>query len=342
MIEISTDANEGEWNDLLARSDNATIYHTPEWKQFLEKTFNYKPKYLFAKNEVGDLVGLLPLFEVRSKLTGNRLCSVPFSHSCGVIGRDDVRDSLIKEGLELHSNLDTRYLEIRDHIKMEGFSFQNSFSTHVLEISSKKDDVWKRLDKSSTRWAITKSKKIGVYAESSTNKEDLLQFYELNCATKKDIGVPCHPWKFFRNLFSCLQGNVSLYIAKYEGETVGGGIFEYFKSNVLYGYGAANPEFLKLHPYSAFIWKSIEDACDDGYSSFDFGRTSYDNEGLINFKKRWGTSEIKLYYTYYPTKTQSFTEKRESKKYEIGNKIIKRTPFSLYKCFSNVTFHHFG
>lgn len=341
-MEITKTANEDEWNELLARSDNATIYHTPEWKQFLEKTFNYKPRYLFAKDDVGDLVGMLPLFEVRSKLTGNRLSSVPFSHSCGIIGQDEVRDLLIKEGIELHTSLNNGYFEIRDNIKMEGFSHKNSFSTHILDLSFNIDEVWKKLDKSSVRWAVNKSKKIGLNAESSTNKEDLLQFYELNCTTKKDIGVPCHPWNFFRNMFSCLEGKVSLYVAKHGEEIVGGGIFEYFNNNVIYGYGAANPEFLKFHPYNSFIWQSIEDSCRDGYSTFDFGRTSYDNTGLMNFKKKWGTSEKKLYYAYYPNKAESFTGNRENKKYEIGSRIIKRIPIQMYKTFSDITFQHFG
>jgi lipid II:glycine glycyltransferase (peptidoglycan interpeptide bridge formation enzyme) len=117
---------------------------------------------------------------------------------------------------------------------------------------------------------------------------------------------------------------------------------QYFKDTVSYGYGAANPGYLKSHPYNAFIWKSIEDACLNGYKYYDFGRTSYDNVGLINFKKRWGTIEKKLYYSYYPKNPESLTGNRDNFKYRLGTKVIRRMPMPVYKKFSDVVFGHFG
>ncbi|NQE53330.1 hypothetical protein C5S29_07030, partial [ANME-1 cluster archaeon GoMg3.2] len=138
------------------------------------------------------------------------------------------------------------------------------------------------------------------------------------------------------------DGYVYLYIARCDDEIIAGGVMEYFKDGVLYGYGAANSDYLKLHPYDAFIWKSIEDACVNGYKYFDFGRTSYDNVGLINFKKRWGTVEKKLYYSYYPKNPESLVENRENFKYKWGTKIIRRMPMPIYKKFSDVVFGSFG
>ena len=85
MTEIVTNVNEEQWSSFVHRCSSASIYHTPEWKNFLEKTFGYEPHYLFAKDENDNIAGLLPLFDVKSKLTGNRLCSVPFSHMCGTL-----------------------------------------------------------------------------------------------------------------------------------------------------------------------------------------------------------------------------------------------------------------
>ena len=227
-------------------------------------------------------------------------------------------------------------------INSNGFHCQNSFSTYILELSSNSDETWNKLEKKSARWATTKSKKMGVRVESTKHIEDLKSFYELNCITKKDIGVPCHPWKFFKNMFELMNEYVLLYIAKYQDEIIAGGVFEYFNDTVIYGYGAADPNNLKLHPYNAFVWKSIEDACANGYKYFDFGRTSYDNEGLINFKKRWGTIEKKLYYSYYPNNPESLTGNRENIKYKYGTKAIQKMPLNIYKIFSNSTFQHFG
>jgi lipid II:glycine glycyltransferase (peptidoglycan interpeptide bridge formation enzyme) len=160
--------------------------------------------------------------------------------------------------------------------------------------------------------------------------------------TKKRIGVPCHPWKFFKNMFKILNDDIILYIAKYKGEIIAGGIREYFKDTVICGYSAANPKYLKLEPYNAFMWKTIKDAGLKGYKYCDFGRVSYDNTGLIFFKKRWGTIEKKLYYSYYPKNPKSLTGNRKNIKYKLGVKVIRRMPMPIYKKFSDVVFGSFG
>jgi len=342
MTQIVTNVKDEEWKTFLDNCNDASIYHTPQWKTFLEKTFNYESNYLFAKDDSENIIGLLPLFYVKSKLTGNRLCSLPFSHICGYLGSKDAEDLLISEGIDLYSSLNANYFEIRDSVTYEGFQCQNSFSTHILELSSNVGEIWSKLDKGSVRWATTKSKKMGVSIENTKNIDDLKEFYELNCVTKKDIGVPCHPWKFFKNMFKFLNEYTSLYVSKFDNEIIGGGLFTEFNDTVIYGYGAADPDCLKLHPYNAFIWKCIEDSCINGYKQFDFGRTSYDNKGLIDFKRRWGTIETKLYCNYYPKDPGSLTGNRENIKYKYGTKAIQKIPLTIYKKFSEPIFQHFG
>ncbi|AKB84290.1 GNAT family N-acetyltransferase [Methanococcoides methylutens] len=341
MTKIVTKVKDEEWDAFLRNYNTASLYHTHHWKHFLEKTFNYESNYIFAKDECENIVGLLPLFYVKSKLTGNRLCSVPFSHTCGYVGSEYAKNLLIDEGVDLFSRLDSNYFEIRDLVNSSGFCHHILFSTHVLELSSNIDETWLKLHKG-TRRGVNKSKSMGVSVHSTKNIEDLKQFYELNCITKKRIGVPCHPWKHFKNMFNLLNEHVSLYIAKYDDEIVAGGIFEYFGDSVTFAYGASNPCHLNKRPNNALIWRCIEDACVNGYKYFDFGRTSDENIGLMNFKRRWGGIEKQLYYSYYPCDTKPFATNRSNIMYKCGTKIVQKTPFPIYKKASDILFVHFG
>lgn len=58
------------------------VYHTPQWKHFLEKVFGYSPVYLFALGDFGEVVAFLPMFRMNCLFSGTRLCSVPFGHVC--------------------------------------------------------------------------------------------------------------------------------------------------------------------------------------------------------------------------------------------------------------------
>jgi hypothetical protein len=341
MTEIVTNIKDYEWERFLDNCHTASIYHTPQWKDFLVKTFNYEPHYLFAKDNNDNITGLLALFYTKSKLTGNRLCCVPFTPFCGYIGYEHSKDLLINMGIDLFLKTDANYFEIRDLLNSNRFCHHNLFSIQILELSSDINQTWKKLSKG-TRGSTKKSIKSGVCVYSTKNIEDLKQFYELNCTTKKRIGVPCHPWKFYNNMFKSLNERVSLYVAKYDNEIVAGGIFLYFGDTVIYGYAASNPHYLTIRPNNALTWKSIEDACVNGYHYFNFGRTSYDNKGLIEYKRRWGTVEKKLYYSYYPYNPDSLTGNRENLKYKYGTKIIQKMPLTVYKKFSDLIFQHFG
>ncbi|EHQ36688.1 lipid II:glycine glycyltransferase FemX [Methanoplanus limicola] len=342
MRKILRQIPENEWRKYINCCSNATIYHTPEWKTFLEKTFGYKPYYIFATDEYGQLAGMLPQFHVKSILTGNRLCSVPFSHECGCLGDNYICTALTNEAINLNRQLNIGKIEIRDSINNSVFEGKSTFCTHKIELSQNLDEIWKKMDKGSVRWAVNKAKKLGVKVNSSINIEDLKEFYELNCITKHNLGVPCHPWDFFKNLFDFLEGHVKMYLSEYNGNIIGGGIMLYYKDKVIYGYGAANPDYLKLYPYNAFIWKSIEDACINGYQMYDFGRTSYDNTGLIKFKERWGTQEKKLWYSYYPKYTNSSLKDRNSGYSQFANKAVRVIPMPIYKAFSKSIFSHLG
>ena len=49
------------------------------------------------------------------------------------------------------------------------------------------------------------------------------------------------------------------------------------------------------------FWKAIQEAKEEGLREFDLGRSSTDNEGLIQFKDRLGASRRTLrYWRYYP------------------------------------------
>ncbi len=38
-----------EWNTLIGRNTEASIFHTQEWAKVLSRSFNYKPRYLISK-----------------------------------------------------------------------------------------------------------------------------------------------------------------------------------------------------------------------------------------------------------------------------------------------------
>lgn len=341
MVEVVKSIPADEWHDFLQSQADATLYHTPEWGRFLEVTFGYKSQHRFATDESGQLIGMLPLFEVRSRLTGNRLCSVPFSHCCGPIGDTEAVCALLKHEMDSFDASEMDFIEVRSRVRQDHFEAQASFLNYRLDLSDGLDQVWTGL-KRDVRRGINKAEKAGVQVAPTRDLDSLKAFYELNCVVKRDIGVPAHPWKFFRNLFEYLGDYAQLFLARYGDEIIGGWICEYYRSEVLSGYSASNGAYVKFYPDDAMSWASIQDACLRGYTTYDLGRTSCENAGLRFYKSRWGAVERELIYSYFPRNPVTLSGNRSGLKYRVATSAVQKMPIPLHKAFSGQIFRHFG
>ena len=71
------------WDAFVYRCPDATFFHRIGWKDVIEECFGHRTHYLLA--ERGDqIVGVLPLAEVKSFLFGHALVSLPFCAYGGV------------------------------------------------------------------------------------------------------------------------------------------------------------------------------------------------------------------------------------------------------------------
>jgi hypothetical protein len=339
MTQVATEVRRASWERFLDASQDATIYHSPEWRELLVRSFGHRPHYLFCTEDSDEIKGMLPLVQVKS-IFGSRLSSLPLAHTCYPLGDDATKYELVEAAVQLSKKLNCKTLEMKGLVNCNGFTVSNIFSTFTMELSNDIVQLKSRLNRQLRR-ALTKSLNSGVTVERTTEIEHLKEFFELNCMTKRKFGVPCHPWSYFKNMFAILKNHCALYVAKYRGQVIAGGIMEYFKNDVIYACGAADDKYLKVYPYDAFLWQSISDAALKGFKCFDFGTCSRFDTGLINYKKKWGTTELKLYYSYYPFQALSPLKEGydgDSLFYRLGKNVLRHMPEPAYKKVSNVAF----
>jgi hypothetical protein len=89
------------------------------------------------------------------------------------------------------------------------------------------------------------------------------------------------------------------------------------------------------------FWKAIQDAKVDGVQQFDFGRSDYDNEGLITFKDRWGSQRMGL--TYWRLPSQSVSGCGQWKRIlKFAGPIFACIPDRLLAASGRVLYRHVG
>src|SRR5262245_2084064 len=103
-----------EWNNRLREFRTATVFHSAQWARILAEAYGYQPLYaLFRKEE--EIVGMLPIMEVRSVWTGRRGVCLPFSDECAPL----IRDGAILQNI-LHPIRDFGAAHRWDYIELRG------------------------------------------------------------------------------------------------------------------------------------------------------------------------------------------------------------------------------
>jgi len=333
------------WNENIAELKHATIFHTSNWADVLHKTYKYKPIYVTAFSE-GQIIGAVPMMEIKSAITGNRAVSLPFTDECPFIGDEPgVFDELFEHiDLQLQAS-NWKYAEFRGgYSRLKDDFAIGRYIVHNLDITHSEKELETKFRRSTLR-NIHKANKQDVRVRQTTEWNDLNAFIQFNYHTRRRHGLPPQPNRFFKNLFKyVLNDNKGIItVATYKNKNIAGAIFLKFKDKLVYKYGASNTKYHNLRPNNLIMWEAIRWGKRNGLSTLNFGRTEPENDGLLQFKRGWGGAESVLrYYHYNRQGLKSVHSNREHTKLQSSYPVFKKLPLPLLRLFGSMVYRHFG
>ena len=301
-----TTAPDPSW-DTLAR-ERGLFYHDPRWIIELSKAYSY-PLTCLTAVDAGRTVGFLVLAEIPRLLGPRRLVSLPFSYAAGPLTeKPETGFLLVQHARQLAEERGIRRLEIKQRDPgldppAAGFIRVQHYSSYVLDTAGGESAVLARLHASSTRRGIRKAEKEGVVVTRASSEEEWLELARLEEETAHRHGVPAPPRSFFLGACRYLQnhGLADLYLARLQAGGIAAGIVVWKGPREwIYAYGASRPESLPFRPNHLLLWTAVKDAIAAGVR-FDFGRAAPEQEGLVEFKVRWGGQPVPLSYDYWPS-----------------------------------------
>lgn len=343
MISILPENRLKEWNDFVWNHPYGSLYHTSHWFKVIQKTYNIQP-VVFADFKDNIKCGM-PFFLHHGIFRHKRLIGITSAQSCNplVNNANELNELIlfIKHYIK-KNNINYFELRVTDNFPNwipEAQRIVKEFFSYTIDLEYNYDTIAKGFHKSCIIRPLKKAMSQDIKIVSSYDLKSIRAFYHNYEIMRRDHGLLPQPFKFFQNLIVYLAplSFIDCKHALYNNSIISSVINLKYKDKYVYEYGATNKNFIHLHPSHLLINDSIKNAIDQAFRKFDFGRTNSTNQGLENFKKRWGgKKEFFSYYYVYNHKTPS--EDKQSLLKSFAPKIINHLPYIIYHSFGQLLY----
>ena len=332
------EADAAAWEAYVTRHPQATLFHTLDWKQVVERTFGARPRYLMHLRQ-GKVTGVLPLFHVKSPLAGNALISVPYAVYGGILADDEAAArALGAEAASMAEAAAVDYLELRNlHETGSGWPVKSLYVTFMKPISADHDENMRAIPRKQ-RAMIRKAEKKGVTAEVA---DDLDAFFDIYSRSVHAHGTPVYPKSFFANIREALGDSCRISFCRSpEGERVSTVMTFYFRDTVMPYFGGGLPQARALQAFDYMYWDVMRRAADAGCRCFDYGRSKVDT-GSYRFKKHWGFEPIPLPYEYHLVRARNMPNVSPANpKYRLFIRMWRAMPYPVTRVLGPVVARH--
>ncbi len=338
------------WNELVQRHPRASLFHSPAWLNALSVTYGYKPVAYATAIPGGRLEAGVVFCQVESWITGRRLVSLPFSDHCEpLVDNSQNWAPLIAALKETLTRERWQYFEMRP--REDRFAAVTSlqratvpYTLHVLDLSPDLETLFRNCHKNSTQRKILRSGR-GMRYEEGTSEELLDAFYRLHTITRQRHRRPPQPRNWFVQLIAKFGDALKIRVARKDGQSVAAVVTIRYKDTMVYKYGGSDPDFNHMGSMHLLLWGAIHEARAAGLQYFDFGRTDADQQGLITFKKRWGTEQSELIYSRYGLSDQvshMFESSNRSWKSMLTKYALAHLPPRALAVLGQALYRHVG
>ncbi len=232
VVARSSRGDAARWEAFVERCPDATFFHRIGWREIIDDVFRHRTHYLVAERG-GKIVGILPLAEVRSRLFGHALVSLPFCVYGGPAADDaDAERTLIDAAADLARSLDVDHLELRNRTaKCPGWPRQDLYVTFRKELLPDAEANLLAIPRKQ-RAMIRKGIKNGLKSEIDASVD---RFFALYADNVHRHGTP--PFAKQLSSHACAQSSATrceiLTVTDPRGRPVSGVLSFYFRDEVL-------------------------------------------------------------------------------------------------------------
>jgi len=336
------DSTDEVWLAFVRSHADATPFHHPAWMDLMTRTYGYRPFVLTLTDASGEVAAGIPILEIHSWLTGSRFVSLPFTDHCPLLARDPESLAMFTAGLaDWSGSAGGPRIEIRGSMPAVPWMLTAVVGVrHILPLEPDSRQIRARF-KPGRSQGIRKALKEGVDVRLTRSRDGVGAFYRLHCLTRRKLGVPVQPERFFERLWeTIIQKDLGHVLLAYRSEQpIAGAVLLTWNGQLILKYSASDPSQLRSSPNNLVLWTAIDWGCRNSYRLLDLGRTDLDDWGLRNFKRGWASTELPLQYSYVATDPPKH---RTGFAMRTASRVIRSTPPIVARGVGELLYGHFA
>jgi CelD/BcsL family acetyltransferase involved in cellulose biosynthesis len=334
---------DARWRALVEKHPLSSVFHTVEWLEALQQTYDYTPIVLTTSPPDGPLTNGIVFCRVDSWLTGSRLVSLPFSDHCEPLVQNAADLTALLSEARNRTAGRLKYTEIRPrHAELPGLSPHAQYCLHLLDLQPPIEVLHSRLHKDGVQRKIRRAEREHVVLEQGHSQLQLEQFYQLLLLTRRRHRVPPQPFAWFQNLRECCGAKLTIRMAYLHGRPIASLLTLRHKQTIVYKYGCSDDQFHSLGAMPRLFWQAIEEAKSDQLQEFDLGRSDETNSGLIRFKDHLGANKTYIKYWRVSQKPSEPNHQGTLLSSSLAQTLFAHLPDRLFRFAGEILYRHVG
>lgn len=318
------------WDSFVRACPDATFFHLSGWQKVIEQAFGIKTWFYYVEQD-GQIQGVLPLAEIKSRLFGHSLGAMPFCVYGGPAAINDAARPLLDAAAhELAQKLGVGHLEYRGmqrfHPDDASWHTKELYVTFRKAISGDDEENMNAIPRKQ-RAMVRKGIKLGLRGEVDANVDRMFEAY---AHSVHRLGTPVFPKKYFALLQQTFGDECEVRtIVTDKGELVAAVLSFFWRDEVVPYYGGGMDIARNVAGNDFMYWNLMQAAAARGCRLFDFGRSKL-GTGAYDFKKNWGFEAQHLPYEYKLYGADALPDNNPlNPKYQLFIKMWKKLPLPL-------------
>lgn len=330
MLETGNPEAQLAWNQYVESNPAASIYHRAEWQALIRNTFGHEGSYFQARNASGDIMGILPLIRLKSRLFGDFLVSMPYFNYGSAVADSPAIEQLLMDTANTHAtSLGVSHIEYRDDIPRKGLPVRTDKVNMILPLPREEDALWQSFTPK-LRAQIRRPQRENPQVLFG-HSELLEDFYHVFARNMRDLGTPVYGQSLFRNILQTFPEQSRIVVIRLSKRPVAAAFLIGQGNTLEIPWASTVREVNKLSMNMLMYWEVLRFAINNNYGYFDFGRSSKAT-GTFRFKQQWGAKPKPLYWHYWLANDNDMPSLNPSNpKYALMIAAWKRLPISVTK-----------